>query len=54
MRLDECTQVTGVISLEDVIEEVIQHEIIDEHDEHDTFVESPSAEDAEKVCFKTN
>lgn len=40
-------QVTGVITLEDILEEVIKAEIIDEHD---TFVANDSMQKVHKVC----
>lgn len=39
-------QITGVISLEDILETVIKADIVDEHD---TYVESASVDDVEKV-----
>lgn len=38
---------TGVITLEDILEEVIKAEIIDEHD---TFVANDSMQKVHKVC----
>ena len=40
---------TGVITLEDILEEVIKAEIIDEHD---TFVANDSMQKVHKVCTR--